>query len=264
MDKVKVGIIAGSGVDTPEFEFVEEITVKSKYGETSGMYKRFKHADTDVYYLRRHGEKHNIPPHMINYRANIDGFRQLGVSAVVSVSSVGGITSLFHPGDIAVTANAIDFTFGRNITYFHSDEVFHVDLTTPFCNALRERILSAAGKAGIIAHNRGVYICANGPRYETAAEIVAYSRLGADFVGMTLFPECALARELGICYANVSVISNYAAGITGNKLTSDEVIDTMKIFSESVKSILHQFISDLSTWECDCRNSLKGAKISNE
>ena len=264
MNRMKIGVIAGSGVDLPGFEFIEERAVDSEYGTPSESYKHFRYNSTDVYFLRRHGARHKIPPHRVNYRANIYGFKRIGADAVVAVSAVGGINSALKPGDIAVTANAIDFTNGRNATYFHDDEVFHIDMTNPFCPALRKQILSAAKRAKVKVYDGGVYLCTNGPRYETAAEIAAYSRLGADFVGMTLFPECVLAREIGVCYANISVITNYAAGITGNKLTSDEVIGTMGISSGYVQSILHSFIDNLSAWECGCKNTLNGAKISDE
>ncbi|MDR0453686.1 MAG: S-methyl-5'-thioinosine phosphorylase [Deferribacteraceae bacterium] len=259
----KLGIIAGSGMDIPGLKFIEDITVDSKYGAPSEGYKHFRYKDTDLYFLRRHGVKHEIPPHKINYRANIDGFRKLGVEAVVTVSAAGGINGSLCPGDIAVTSNAIDFTYGRNSTYFDDMEVFHIDITEPFCPSLRRGILYSAAEAGVTIFDGGVYLCTNGPRLETAAEITAYSKLGADFVGMTLFPECALARELGICFANISVITNYAAGISDRKLTSDEVVDIMGKASERVNSIVHKIMDNPFTPECDCRDSLKGTKITN-
>ncbi len=262
---MRIGIIAGSGLhNIPGLEFIEERTVYSRYGAISESYKHFRYKKTDVYCLRRHGVKHEIPPHMINYRANMEGFLRLGVEKVIGVSAVGGINSALRPGDIAITADAIDFTSGRNGTFFHGAEIFHVDMTNPFCPSLREKIKSAAVKAGVNVSDGGVYVCTNGPRYETAAEITAYGRLGADFVGMTLFPEGTLARELGICYANISVITNYAAGISKDKLTSDEVIDNMGKSTERVKSILHKFLDDPFPGECNCKDSLKGAKISDE
>jgi len=261
----KIGVIAGSGLhEISGLEFVEKIVVSSKYGVPSESYSHFRYKRTDVYFLRRHGVKHQLPPHMINYCANIDGFRQLGVGSIVSVSAVGAINRLLCPGDIAVTANAIDFTYNRGSTYFNGPEVFHIDMTDPFCPMLRESVLTAAEKAGVKVNDGGVYICVNGPRFETAAEITAYGRLGADFVGMTLFPECVLARELGICYANIGVITNYAAGISAQKLTSDEVVDIMIGSAECVKSIIHKFLDSRLIRECSCRESLKGSKISNE
>ena len=153
-------------------------------------------------------------------------------------------------------------TSGRDSTFHDEEEVVHVDFTEPFCPDLREHIFEASEKAGITVIRRGTYICVNGPRLETAAEIRAFSLLGADMVGMTGMPEAVLARELEICFAAISVITNHAAGISGEKLTATEVAKSMKASAENIKGLLKAFFArDLSTSGCLCGQALKDAKM---
>ena len=258
-----LGVIGGSGVyDIPGVEISELVPLSTPYGEPSDVYRIGKAAEIDIVFLPRHGSKHHIQPHKINYRANIWGFRELGVKKILSIGASGGISRNVEPGGIAVLDQIIDLTSGRNSTFYDEAEVVHIDFTEPFCPDLRSHILGAAEEAGIQAISKATYICVNGPRLETAAEIRAFSFLGADLVGMTAMPEAVLARELELCFAGISVVTNYAAGITGKKLTTTEVIESMKDSAVKVKAVLKAFFSrDFSSSACFCGQALKNAKM---
>jgi 5'-methylthioadenosine phosphorylase len=168
----------------------------------------------EVAFLARHGYGHTIPPHLVNYRANLWALHSQGVEDVVSIASVGGIRSDLGPGVIAVPDQVLDYTWGRRCTFYEGEDkaVVHVDFTRPYCDTLRGRIVEAALAAGEVIVEGGVYAATQGPRLETAAEINRLERDGADMVGMTGMPEAGLARELGLCYAAIAVVANHAAG----------------------------------------------------
>jgi 5'-methylthioadenosine phosphorylase len=258
-----LGIIGGSGVyDVPGIEITDSVKLSTPYGEPSDLYRIGKTAGIKIAFLPRHGSMHHIQPHKINYRANIWGFRELGIRRLLSIGASGGISPDMKPGGIAVPDQIIDMTSGRHSTFYDEDEVVHIDFTEPFCNDLRSHVLAAAGTADINAIGRGTYICVNGPRLETAAEIRAFSVFSADLVGMTGMPEAVLAREVEMCFAAVSVITNSAAGLTGKKLTTNEVIETMKDSNLKLKALLSAFLSrDFSSSSCFCGEALKNAKM---
>ncbi|MDR2884057.1 MAG: S-methyl-5'-thioadenosine phosphorylase [Deferribacteraceae bacterium] len=260
---MKIGLIAGSGFYNIDWlGEAEELTISTPYGEPSDKYFKYSYGEHEIYFLPRHGLKHDKAPHSINYRANIHGFKELGVERIIAFTATGGINGNFAPGDIVITDNAIDFTSGRASTYFDNDEIYHVDLTSPFCPDTRKKLLHAAKKADVKVHKAGVYVCTNGPRYETAAEIMAYKILGADMVGMTIFPECTLARELQICYASVSVITNYAAGVSNEPLDTDHVTKIMAKSNNKLKDIFKKYLKLDTEIKCGCHSSLEGNKIS--
>jgi 5'-methylthioadenosine phosphorylase len=257
------GVIGGSGLyDVPGLEITDSVKISSPYGDPSDVYRIGSFSDREIVFLPRHGTMHHISPHRINYRANIWGFRELGVKRIISIGAAGGISGRMKPGVIAVPDQIIDVTEGRQSTFYDENEVVHIDFTEPFCHELRGHILRSAEKARISVIKKGTYICTKGPRLETAAEIKAYSIMGADLVGMTAMPEAALARELEICFAGISVITNYAAGIKDKKLTATEVVEKMQESTEKVKSILTAFFGmEIPAAECSCGDALKDAKI---
>lgn len=260
----KIGIIGGSGLyEIDGFEFIEEVSLSTEYGQPSDSYRFFKYGDLELFFLNRHGRNHSYPPHLVNYRANIDGFAQIGVKGIFSFTATGGINRDYRPGDIIVPDNGIDFTGGRKHTYFEENNVHHIDFTEPFCPDLRKIMFHAAERANVPVCRTGTYICTNGPRLETAAEIRAYDRMGADLVGMTLFPECSLAREKEICYTNISVITNFAAGTSPQKLTSDEVVAEMQRAGDKLKRLMRNLPASYTDERtCGCITALEGTKIS--
>ncbi len=210
-----LGIIGGTGLTRlANLEITHRQVVRTPYGEPSGALTFGQICDQEVVFLARHGYGHTIPPHEVNYRANIWALREEGVDRIASVATVGGIHPDLVAGTLVVPDQIIDYTWGRAHTFFVSGErtVVHQDFTYPYCRDMREMILTAAREAGIAVRDGGTYACVQGPRLETAAEINRFEREGADMVGMTAMPEAYLAQEIGICYASIGVVANEAAG----------------------------------------------------
>jgi len=210
-----LAIIGGSGMTRlTDLEDVRRQVIRTPYGEPSGALTFGRIKGCEVVFLARHGYGHTIPPHAVNYRANIWALSSQNVSEIVSVASVGGIRPDLVPGTLALPAQIIDYTYGRRSTFFDGADgiVKHIDFTHPYCPALRARLLRACRSAQQAVIDGGVYAVMQGPRLETAAEIDRLERDGADMVGMTCMPEAALARELDISYAALAVVANWAAG----------------------------------------------------
>lgn len=210
-----LGIIGGSGLSQlANLEMPQRRAVRTPYGEPSGPLTLGNVGGRGVVFLARHGYGHTIAPHEVNYRANLWALRAEKVDAVVSVASVGGIRRDLGPGAIVIPDQIVDYTWGRPGTFFEGAgaQVTHIDFTHPYSAGLRSRLLAAASAAGEKAVDGAVYAATQGPRLETAAEINRLERDGADLVGMTGMPEAALARELGLEYAAIAVVANYAAG----------------------------------------------------
>lgn len=259
---LNIGIIGGTGLESiTGFKLRSTENIKTNYGEPSSAYRVYESDGLNIYQLNRHGDNHSILPHNINYRANISGFKALGVECIVSFSVVGGINAAYNVGDLILLDNAIDFTSGRANTLYDKS-VVHVDLSHPFCDDLNNALISASTAAGIKLQS-GVYICTEGPRLETAAEIKMFRMMGADVVGMTLFPEVTFAREAEICYANISSVTNMAAGmVKGHKLTSDELVENGRKSALNIIKIVENLPSKLKySRKCPCANALHGAAI---
>jgi len=259
-----IGIIGGSGLyNIDGIVLREKKEVSTPFGKPSGPYEIGEFSGADIIFLPRHGPGHTIPPHRINYRANIWGFKQIGAERIISVSASGGLRLRMKPGTITVLDQLIDMTSGREGTFFDGvNGVAHIDFTEPFCPELRKSLINAAGKKGIRIRKSGTYVCANGPRLETKAEIAMFAGFGADVVGMTAMPEAALAREAEICYAGVAIVTNYAAGITDKKLTATEVIEEMNKAAGQVRKLLKAALSSVPSHRgCACIEALKEAKV---
>jgi 5'-methylthioadenosine phosphorylase len=214
-----------------------------------------------VVFVRRHGLKHDIPPHKINHRANIDALHQLGVKRIIATNAVGAITKTFRPRSMAVPHDFIDFTDDRSVTFHESTPVMHVDMTQPYCPEMRKTLIEAARRNNIRTSDRAVLLCTSGPRFETPAEVEMFRRLGVDLIGMTGAAEAVLARELGMCYATVCLVTNMAAGLQ-KRLTMREVVKNAvkirpiaeKLLSEAVRTIPHNRA-------CHCAHALENAGI---
>ncbi|MGE5467147.1 MAG: S-methyl-5'-thioinosine phosphorylase [Ignavibacteria bacterium] len=211
-----LAIIGGSGLtQLANLDISRREVVRTPYGEPSGALTYGRIGGCEVVFLARHGYGHTIPPHLVNYRANMWALgKAAAADSIVSVASVGGIRSGLGPGTLLIPDQIIDYTWGRHITYYEGGDspVVHVDFTEPYDGALRARLLAAAAKAGESVVDGAVYAATQGPRLETAAEISRLERDGADIVGMTGMPEASLARELGVKYAAICVVANWAAG----------------------------------------------------
>src|SRR5512134_2230975 len=210
-----LAIIGGSGLtQLSSLEVTQRKVMRTPYGEPSGALTFGRIGACDVLFLARHVYGHTIPPHEVNYRANLWALKDAGANRVVSVASVGGIRNDIWPGTLLLPHQVIDYTWGRPSTFFEGpgSPVNHIDFTEPYSRLMRSRIMKAAAAAGERVTDGGVYAATQGPRLETAAEINRLERDGADVVGMTGMPEAALAREIGLEYAAIAVVANYAAG----------------------------------------------------
>ena len=254
----RIGIIGGTGVyrGLPLVE-KEEKLVLTPYGEVNVQLGSF-HGKA-VAFLQRHGQGHAVPPHQVNYRANIYALKSLGVRQVIATTAVGSLKSDVQPGSFVLCNQQLDFTKNRHYTFFDGDRqpgVVHIDFTHPYCPRLRQRILTAARKARIGLTDGGTYICAEGPRFETAAEVRLFSQLGGSVVGMTGAPETALAREAGICYVGISLVTNFGAGLMNSPLTHAEVVEAMDKLGEQLNVLLAAGLVEVDeTSNCTCNDN---------
>jgi 5'-methylthioinosine phosphorylase len=241
-----VAIIGGSGLtNLKNLRITRREVIRTPYGEPSAPMIFGQLGGQEAVFLPRHGPGHTIPPHEVNYRANIWAIKQTGVSKVIAVNAVGGISPDFQAaGTLVIPDQIIDFTYGRAHTFFGSEhkKVTHVDFTHPYCEELRQTIIQAAGRAKIKVVGRGTYGATQGPRFESAAEIRRMERDGADIVGMTGMPEAGLARELELCYASIALVVNPAAGKTTDTISIKEIETNLETGMGSVRSLLEQVI----------------------
>lgn len=235
MSGKQYAIIAGSGFQSFGSDSAS-VTVNTRFGNPSGPVRELQYDDHSVYLLPRHGDELLIPPHAINYRANMQALQQLDTDCVIAMNTVGVINSNIHPGQVVVPDQLIDYTWGRAHSIYEGVESLeHIDLTNPFSEHLRQEILQAAGRADFSAHDGGVYAVTQGPRLETAAEVNRLERDGVDYVGMTAMPEAALARELGMDYACLSLVVNYAAGRGEKSIHADIEASTITATMQAMK-----------------------------
>jgi 5'-deoxy-5'-methylthioadenosine phosphorylase len=243
-----LAVIGGSGLTKlANLDVSHREVVRTPYGDPSGPLTFGEICGRPVAFLARHGYGHTIPPHAVNYRANLWALRERGAAAIISVASVGCIRADLKPGEILIPHQIIDYTSGRQSTYHDGQDntVTHIDFTEPYDRALRERLAEASAAAGISVKAQAVYAATQGPRLETAAEINRFERDGADVVGMTGMPEAALARELAVPYAAISVVANYAAGRADSRDgISFASIETVLVESMGqVRAIIEKMVS---------------------
>jgi len=255
---IKTAIIGGTGIYNPRLlDNISEITQNTPYGKvnvTIGMY-----GDEKLAFIPRHGSGHSVTPHLINYRANISALNLLGVKNILATAAVGSLNLDLEPGTFVLADQFLDFTKNRKSTFYEGGQegVVHCDMTVPYCAELRKALVKVGEEKGYVIQNGGTYICTEGPRFETAAEISMFKQLGGDLVGMTSVPEVCLARELGICYANISIITNYAAGISPNILTHSEVLKVMKNSTSDVRELIMESIKYIpDDKKCSCAQIL--------
>jgi len=238
---VSLAVITGSGALAMAAAGTRLAAVTTPYGEPSEAPLRVMIGAEHCLMLARHGAAHRLPPHQINYRANIDLLCQLGVTSVIALNTTGGISVEATPGSIVVPDQIVDYTWGREHTFAGPDQVIHADFENPFDESLRVALLEAGARAGLALGNGGVYGCTQGPRFETAAEIERMARDGCSLVGMTGMPEAGLARERGLAYAMVSLVVNPAAGRAPNALDLDAIGAVMAAGMARIETLLMAF-----------------------
>ncbi len=244
-----LAIIGGTGLTTlKDLEIRRREVKRTPYGEPSAPMLIGSLCGKEVVFLPRHGHGHTIPPHVVNYRANIWALKEMGIRNVIAVAAVGGIHAELTPGRLALPHQIIDYTWSRPHTFFEHDltQVTHIDFTEPYCDNVRGVLIEAARKLKLDAVEQGVYGATQGPRLETAAEIDRLERDGCDMVGMTGMPEAALAREMELCYASCAVIANQAAGRGDGEISMDEIQENLTSGMAKVRLLLESAIPMLS------------------
>lgn len=239
---MRIGIIGGSGLYRLPLERARKSKLKTPYGTvelTTGLL-----SGREVVFLPRHGEKHSVPPHLVNYRGNLWALKSLGVERILAICACGSMDRKIKPGDLVLFDQFIDFTKSRPSTFFEGGKtgVVHTDMTEPYCPELRRIVLTVGRELGVRIHEDVTYVCTEGPRFETPAEIRMFVRMGGKVVGMTGVPECVLARELQLCYCGIGVVTNMAAGLSQKKLSHSEVLEMVQELQPKLVSLLSSVV----------------------
>jgi len=245
---MSLAIIGGSGFgQISEFKTEQVHEISTPYGSTSAPILQGKlFGVEDVFFLARHGEKHSIQPHKINYRANIFALKELGVNNVLALAAVGGIDTDCQPGALIIPQQILDYTYGREMTFFDQEgDVSHAEFTEPYSTVMRKILIKASQENEIDVVKQGVYAVTQGPRFETAAEIVRYARDGATIVGMTAMPEAVLARELGLAYTTIALSVNYAAGVENGVIKHSDIHMAYTSAADKLYKLLNVSLEEL-------------------
>jgi 5'-methylthioadenosine phosphorylase len=260
--QAEIGIIGGTGLYDPKLlKNVEEATLSTPYGSPSDVITVGELGGKRVAFLPRHGKKHTIRPTDVNSRANIFALKKLGVQRIFAPSAVGSLKEEFRPGDLVFVDQFIDRTTRREQSFYTEKQVCHISVAEPMCPELRLTLIAVAKDMGIRAHNTGTYVCIEGPRFSTKAESKMFRSWGADVVGMTLVPECVLAREAEMCYASISTVTDYDVW-KDHPVCVDDIVKTLSANIENVKRIIAEAVARLPTKRgCDCGTALKSAFI---
>ncbi|MCW4045890.1 MAG: S-methyl-5'-thioadenosine phosphorylase [Candidatus Bathyarchaeota archaeon] len=261
--QAEIGIIGGTGLYDPKLlKDIEEVTVDTPYGAPSDAITIGELAGKRVAFLPRHGKTHSIRPTDVNSRANIYALKQLGVKRVFAPSTVGSLREEYKPGDIVFVDQFIDRTTRREQSFYAEQRVCHISVAEPMCPELRQVLIGVAKDFGVSSHSIGTYVCIEGPRFSTKAESRMYRGWGADVVGMTLVPECVLAREAELCYATIATVTDYDVW-KDHAVCVDDIVRTMRANIENVKRIIVEAIARLPRERgcCECGSALKSAFV---
>ena len=264
-NQADIGIFGGSGF----YEFAEgeirHIDVQTPYGPPSDQIALCTIAGRRIAFLPRHGRRHTIPPHKINYRANLWAFHALGVTRILAPNAVGSLRADFAPGEFAINSQFVDRTNGRADTFYDGPLVTHVSTAEPYCPELRLLALQAARAQSVPAHDAATVVTIQGPRFSTKAESRWFSDAGWHIIGMTQYPEVALARELAMCFANISLITDYDAGVAVEGGKPVEAADVVEILRQNTANVKRVLLEMLQHWPeqrgCLCGEALKYAQL---
>jgi len=260
--KADIGIFGGSGL----YKFFDNgkwVEIKTPYGKPSDKIFLTEYKGKKIAFLPRHGKNHTLPPHKVNYRANINAFKKLGIKIILSPSAVGSLQSNIKRGDFVLCDDFIDRTKNRQDTFFDKKTV-HISSADCYCNKLRKMCFNVCKKHKIKTHNKGTVVVIQGPRFSSKAESKWFTKMGSDVVNMTQYPEAVLAREAEMCYLNISIVTDYDVGVENIKPVSIEEI--LRVFSKNINKVKKVLLNIIDTipqdYSCDqCHNALKGAEI---
>jgi 5'-methylthioadenosine phosphorylase len=262
MTSAEVGVFGGSGFYA-FLDDVEEVEIETPYGKPSAPVAIGEVGGKRVAFLPRHGRAHELPPAQINYRANVWAMKEFGVRRVIGPNASGSLRSDLTLGDFVVCDQFVDRTWGRKDTFYEGPETTHVSPAEPYCPDLRRILLEAAAELGIPAHDGGTVVVVNGPRFSTRAESKWFQDAGMDVINMTAYPEASLARELELCYANISMVTDHDVGVEGTQpVTHEEVIRVFNANNDRLRELLFAAIPKIGPQPKDaCSTALTGARI---
>lgn len=266
-DRADIGVFGGSGFYSLMEGPVEQASVQTPYGAPSDTIAIGRLGGTRVAFLPRHGQHHRLPPHAINYRANIWAMAHVGVSRLIAPSAAGSLQPAIKPGDFVVCDQFVDRTYARPQTFFDGPRVVHVSTAEPYCPELRQLAIETASELNITVHGGGTVVVIQGPRFSTKAESRWYANQGWEVINMTQYPEVALARELGMCYVNISLITDYDAGLEGEPgitpVTVEEVLRVLHDNNDRVRRLIERLLPRIvATRACGCARALDQAVVS--
>jgi 5'-methylthioadenosine phosphorylase len=255
----RIAVVGGSGLESL-LHGTRQVKIGTPYGPAP-LISIGIIGEQEIAFLPRHGPKHDLPPHRVNYRANLSALKRLGVERIIATNAVGCINSKYEPGDLSIPADIIDMTKSRSSTFFDSSPVTHIDVSQPYCPELRKVMLDASKGVNVKVWEGSVLVATEGPRYETPAEIRMLETLGGDLVGMTGAPETFLARELEMCYSTLCFVSNRAAGKQA-KLSALEVMEIGRKTMPEITSLIRKTIEKIPTHRaCACSGATKEAQV---
>jgi 5'-methylthioadenosine phosphorylase len=258
----EVAVIGGTGVYDPEIiEDAREVKVYTPFGAPSDLVTLGVYEGREIAFIPRHGKGHQIPPHRINNRANIWALKELGVERIVASSAVGSLREDYGPGDFVITEQFIDRTKKRLDTFYEGGQLCHISSADPVCPQLHGFFVDHAKRLDLRVHPTGTYVCVEGPRFSTRAESKLFRQWGADIVGMTIYPECVLAREAEICYVSVAMVTDYDVWAE-KPVSTHEIIETMTENSANFKRLIMEALPEIPLERaCECGEALKYALI---
>jgi 5'-methylthioadenosine phosphorylase len=258
----EIGVFGGSGFYSL-LEDAQETWIETPYGPPSDRVAVGEIAGKRVAFLPRHANDHRFPPQEINYRANLYAMQSLGVRWIIGPTAAGSLNKAVVPGSMVVCDQLVDLTAGRADTYYEGPPVTHVSFADPYCPTLRPIAVDALRAIGVETHERGTIVVISGPRFSTRAESKFYQSQGWEVINMTQYPECYLARELEICYVNISLITDYDVGLEGIPPVSVEaVVEVFKRNNERVRSAIREIVRSIDVdADCSCKHALEGARF---
>jgi 5'-methylthioadenosine phosphorylase len=265
MEKVKIGVFGGSGFYNL-LDKAEALDINTPYGKPSAKITIGEYAGQKIAFLPRHGENHQYPPHKIPYRANLWAFKELGVERIISPSAAGSLQPNIKPGDFVICDQFVDRTYGREDTFFNGPKVAHISGAHPYCPDLRNLVVQCCNELSIKTHENGTAVIINGPRFSSTAESRWFSSHGWEVINMTQYPEVILAREAEICYVNISLITDFDAGLEGmpniEPVTANEVARVFNENNDKVKKVIFKMVEKIGVERnCSCKDALKTAFI---
>ena len=269
MEKISIGVFGGTGF-YKFFENVKEVTVETPYGSPSSTIGIVEIDGKKVAFLPRHGKNHEYPPHKIPYRANLWAMKKLGVERIIAPNACGSLQPNIKVGDFVICDQFVDRTSGRIATFYDGPITTHVGMAEPYCPELREIAIKNLEKMNLKHHKKGTVVVIEGPRFSTISESKWFTSMGWEVINMTQYPEVVLARELEMCFLNISVVTDYDTGLVAEgsvEPVSHEMV--MKIFNENLeklKTLIVNIIKDIpeKREKCKCGEALKGARFSGE